>query len=169
MAQASSDNGMTIDDLGAYLYGQFGPDGLRGPMFNNEFIDQLKLDQARSAEWERLPADDRRFVHEINRAILDSRIRDIIAIGTTHQFLCYAQRFLIQENIKKITQNQIEYTDGTRVSFFPIDGFSRRTCGMQVDTFIVHEYIGWKQYEKIRQALIPCIRDLKVHYNQQIY
>lgn len=150
MAQASSDE----VNLGAELLRMFGPDGLRGAL-SDEFIDELKRERARHAELAGLRDDDRRFIDEINDAILDPEIKAILVVDFSRQHSKIIRRFITEHNLRKSMQDEMQYLDGTRVFFKVMPGNFVRGC--RLDACIVHESIGWKDYEQMMVAIRPCM------------
>lgn len=159
MAQASSDSGpQTALELGAYLFNLLGPDGLRGGPFSDEFIDWLKKEQNRRAEFAGLRGDDRRFIDEINDAILDKEVLSIIVVDFSLEHSKFMRRFLIEQSVHHTGPDFIEYEDTTRVVFLTETNVGRGARGRRADRVIVHESIGWKTYtERIWPALAPCL------------
>lgn len=154
-------NPVTELELGSYLFKQYGPEGLRGPLFDDKTIDKLTESRdrarARASELAHLRDDDQRFIKEINEAIVDPEIKVIMVVCLSRSHKEIIRRHLIELNQRRVTRDEIVYIDGTRVLTMSESsvGMGR---GCRADKLIVHEAIGWKDYtERIWPALAPCL------------
>lgn len=156
------DNPQNSLELGSYLFKEYGPDGLKGPLFSEEFLAGMKSDmiaRSRSAELRMLRQVDQRFIKEINEAIEDPEIEVILVVGFNQGHNEIVRRHLTDRGQLKSTKSGvIFYGDGTKVILLTEHNVVRGSRGIRADKIIVHEAIGWKEYtERIWPALAPCL------------